>query len=176
MLERFPESADFSADAQAVAEIEWLKTFIIGIRQIRAEMNLSPGKALPVKLAGASAADRARVAANRAYIEKLARVSDIEHVEDSAAVRGAATALLGEMRILVPLAGLVDVGAEIARLDKQLARARKDLEACRRKLDNASFVSNAPGEIIAKERERAAELTQRSDQLSAQLSRIREIE
>jgi valyl-tRNA synthetase len=80
------------------------------------------------------------------------------------------------MRILVPLAGLVDVGAEIARLDKQLARARKDLEACRRKLDNASFVSNAPGEIIAKERERAAELTQRSDQLSAQLSRIREIE
>jgi valyl-tRNA synthetase len=176
MLERFPESADFSADAQAVAEIEWLKTFIIGIRQIRAEMNLSPGKALPVKLAGASAADRARVTANRAYIEKLARVSDIEHVEDSAAVRGAATALLGEMRILVPLAGLVDVGAEIARLDKQLARARKDLEACRRKLDNASFVSNAPGEIIAKERERAAELTQRSDQLSAQLSRIREIE
>jgi valyl-tRNA synthetase len=175
MLERFPESADFAADAQAVTEIEWLKAFIIGIRQIRAEMNLSPGKALPVKLAGATAADRARVATNRAYIERLARVADIEHLEDSAAVRGAATALLGEMRILVPLAGLVDVGAEITRLDKQLARARKDLEACRRKLDNASFVSNAPAEIIAKERERAAELTQRSDQLSAQLTRIREI-
>jgi valyl-tRNA synthetase len=175
MLERFPESDDFAADADAIAEIEWLKAFIIGIRQIRAEMNLSPGKPLPVKLAGASAADRARVEANRAYISKLARVSDIEHVEDSSAVRGAATALLGEMRILVPLAGLVDVGAEIARLDKQLARARKELEACRRKLDNASFVSNAPAEIIAKERERAAELTQRSEQLSVQLSRIREI-
>jgi valyl-tRNA synthetase len=168
MLERFPESEDFAADAEAVAEIEWLKAFIIGIRQIRAEMNLSPGKALPVKLAGASARDRVRVAANRAYIEKLARVSDIEHVEGSVAVRGAATALLGEMRILVPLAGLVDVGAEIARLDKQLARAQKDLEGCRRKLDNASFVS-------AKERERAAELTQRTDQLSTQLARIREI-
>jgi valyl-tRNA synthetase len=176
MLERFPESDDFAADSEAVAEIEWLKAFIIGIRQIRAEMNLSPGKTLPVKLAGASAADRARVTANRAYIEKLARVSDIDHVEDSGAVSGAATALLGEMRILVPLAGLVDVGAEIARLDKQLARARKDLEACRRKLDNDSFVDNAPAEIIAKERERAAELTQRTDQLSAQLSRIREIE
>jgi valyl-tRNA synthetase len=175
MLERFPESDDFAADAQAVTEIEWLKAFIIGIRQIRAEMNLSPGKSLSVKLAGASAADRARVAANRAYIERLARVSDIEHIEDGSAVRGAATALLGEMRILVPLAGLVDVGAEIARLDKQLARARKELEACRRKLDNASFVSNAPAEIIAKERDRAAELTQRSDQLSAQLTRIREI-
>jgi valyl-tRNA synthetase len=175
MLERFPESEDFAADAEAVAEIEWLKAFIIGIRQIRAEMNLSPGKALPVKLAGASARDRVRVAANRAYIEKLARVSDIEHVEGSVAVRGAATALLGEMRILVPLAGLVDVGAEIARLDKQLARAQKDLEGCRRKLDNASFVSNAPAEIIAKERERAAELTQRTDQLSTQLARIREI-
>jgi valyl-tRNA synthetase len=175
MLERFPESADFAADAQAIAEVEWLKAFIIGIRQIRAEMNLSPGKTLPVKLAGASATDRARVTANRAYIEKLARVADIELVDEGDAVRGAATALLGEMRILVPLAGLVDASAEIARLDKQLARARKELEACQRKLDNASFVNNAPAEIIAKERDRAAELTQRSEQLSAQLSRIREI-
>ncbi|HEY7671467.1 MAG TPA: valine--tRNA ligase [Gammaproteobacteria bacterium] len=175
MLERFPESSDFAADAEAVAEIEWLKTFIIGIRQIRAEMNLSPGKTLPVKLAGASATDQTRVTANRAYIEKLARVSDIEHIEAGSVVRGAATALLGEMRILVPLAGLVDVGAEIARLDKQLARARKELDACRRKLDNAEFVNNAPAEIIAKERDRAAELTQRSDQLGVQLSRVREI-
>jgi len=175
MLERFPEIDDFAADAEALAEIEWLKAFIVGIRQIRAEMNLSPGKPLPVKLAGASTADRARIAANRAYIERLARVSEIEHVGASATVPGAATALLGEMRIMVPLAGLIDVGAEIARLDKQLARARKELEACRRKLDNANFVNNAPADIIAKERARAAELTQRSDQLSVQLSRIREI-
>ena len=175
MLERFPASGDFSADADAVAEIEWLKAFVIGIRQIRAEMNLSPGKRLPVKLAGAGAVDRERTKANRAYIERLARVSDIEIIDDGSSVRGAATALLGEMRILVPLAGLVDVAAEIARLDKQLARARKELEACRRKLDNANFVENAPADIIAKERDRAAELSQRSDHLSVQLARIREI-
>jgi valyl-tRNA synthetase len=175
MLERFPESGDFAADAEAVAEIEWLKAFVVGIRQIRAEMNLSPGKALPVKLAAASAADRARVARNRTYIEKLARVSEIEDVGDGTTVRGAATALHGEMRIMVPLAGLVDVGAEITRLDKQLVRARKDLEGCRRKLDNENFVSNAPPEIIAKERDRAADLAQRSEQLSIQLSRLREI-
>jgi valyl-tRNA synthetase len=176
MLERFPEPEEFDTDDDAVAEIEWLKTFIVGIRQIRAEMNLSPGKSLAIKLAGASATDRARVTANRASIEKLVRVAQIEHVADGAVIRGAATALLGEMRIMVPLAGLIDVRAEIARLDKQLARARKELEACRRKLDNSDFVSNAPAEVIAKERSRAAELTQRSEQLSLQLSRIRELE
>jgi valyl-tRNA synthetase len=175
MLEPFPDAEDFESDDNAVAEIEWLKTFIVGIRQIRAETNLSPGKTVSVKLAGANATDRERIFGNRAYIDRLARVSDIEHIEEGSDVRGAATALLGDMRIMVPLAGLIDVGAEIARLDKQLARARKELEACRRKLDNANFVENAPAEIIAKERDRAAELSQRSDHLSVQLARIREI-
>jgi valyl-tRNA synthetase len=176
MLERFPEVNDFASDADAVAEIEWLKALVVGIRQIRAEMNLSPGKPVPVKLAGASARDRARVAANHAYIEKLARVADIEYVSTEAVVRGAATALLGEMRIMVPLAGLIDVRAEIERLDKQLARTRKDLEGCNRKLGNADFVRNAPADVVANERTRAAELGQRMEQLDLQLRRIREIQ
>ena len=175
MLERFPEVDDFPADPAAEAEVEWLKAFVVGIRQIRGEMSLSPSKPLPVKLAGASAADRARVAANGAYIRKLARVAEIEHVAEGALVRGAATALLGDMRILVPLAGLVDVGAEIARLEKQLERARKDLDGCTRKLGNAEFLRNAPPDVVAKERARADELMQRITQLELQLQRLREI-
>jgi valyl-tRNA synthetase len=176
MLERFPESDDFPADAAAETEIEWLKSFVVGIRQIRSEMNLSPSKPLPVKLAGATAADRARLASLRMYIEKLARVASIDHVADSRAVRGAASALLGELHVLVPLAGLVDVRAEIERLDKQLTRARKDLDACRRKLDNADFVDNAPPEIVAKENARAVDLGQRIERLDLQLKRMREIQ
>jgi valyl-tRNA synthetase len=176
MLERFPETDDFPADAAAEAEIDWLKSFVVGIRQIRSEMNLSPSKPLPVKLAGASAADRARLTNLRLYVDKLARVASIDHVADSQAVRGAASALLGELHVLVPLAGLVDVGAEVDRLGKQLARARKDLDACRRKLDNADFVGNAPPEIVAKENARAVDLGQRMEQLDLQLKRMREIQ
>jgi valyl-tRNA synthetase len=176
MLERFPEAGDFRGDDEAVAEIEWLKLFVIGIRQIRGEMNLSPSKPVPVRLAGGTAADRDRVGHTRGYIEKLARVESIELIDDGQAVRGAATALLGEMRILVPLAGLIDVGAEVERLDKQLVRARRDLDGCQRKLGNAQFVDNAPADVVVKERARADELGQRIGQLELQMMRLREIQ
>jgi valyl-tRNA synthetase len=176
MLERFPEGEDFAVDSEAEAEIEWLKAFVIGIRQIRGEMNLSPSKPLPVRLAGGTATDRERVAHTRGYIEKLARVESIDFIDDGQPVRGAATALLGEMRILVPLAGLIDVNAEIDRLQKQLSRARKELDGCRRKLDNRQFVDNAPADVVVKERARADELGQRIAQLELQLARIHEIQ
>jgi valyl-tRNA synthetase len=139
-------------------------------------MNISPNKLLPVRLAGSSAMDRARVERLRSYIEKLARIEDIHFIDDSASLRGAATALLGELRILVPLAGLVDVNAEVERLAKQVARSGKDLDSCRRKLENAQFVDNAPPDVVAKERTRAEELGQRIVQLRAQLERLREIQ
>jgi valyl-tRNA synthetase len=176
MLERFPEGGDFDVDSDAEKEIEWLKAFIAGIRQIRGEMNISPNKLLPVRLAGSSAMDRARVERLRSYIEKLARIEDIDFIDDSTSLRGAATALLGELRILVPLAGLVDVNAEVERLAKQVARSGKDLDSCRRKLENAQFVDNAPPDVVAKERTRAEELGQRIVQLRAQLERLREIQ
>jgi valyl-tRNA synthetase len=175
MLEPFPSAGDFDSDTAAEGEIDWLKAFVVGIRQIRGEMNLNPGKPLPVKLAGAGSDDVERVERNRAFILKLARITDIEFVAEGAAVRGAATALLGEMRIMVPLAGLVDVEAEIERLGKLLERTRKELDACSRKLANASFVSNAPEHVVEKERQRAGELEQRTEQLDRQLQRIREL-
>ncbi len=92
-----------------------------------------------------------------------------------ASVKGAATALLGAMRILVPLAGLIDVASERDRLGKQLAKTRDDAAKSRRKLDNQSFVANAPAEIVAKENARIAELEQRAAQLEQQLARLAEI-
>jgi valyl-tRNA synthetase len=175
MLEALPATDDFAADAEAEAEIEWLKQFVVGIRQIRGEMNIAPSKPLPVKLAGAGADDRARVARHETYIKKLAAVSDIELLPEDAAVPGAATALLGRMRILVPLAGLIDVAGEQQRLSKQLSRVRDDLAKTERKLSNEQFVANAPIAVVDKERGRAAELAQRAAQLRKQLERLAEI-
>jgi valyl-tRNA synthetase len=176
MLEAFPATSDFGADPEADEEIAWIKGFVVGIRQIRGEANIGRGTALAVKVADAGELDRARIARHGAYLNKLAGLSGIDPVRPGDTVRGAATALLGGMRILVPLAGLIDVAFERDRLGKQLARARDDLQKSRRKLDNRHFVDNAPEEIVAKENSRVAELQQRAEQLEQQLARLAELE
>jgi valyl-tRNA synthetase len=175
MLEDFPEAETFDSDADSTSEIEWLKGFIVGVRQIRGEMNLSAGRPLPVRLAGASDLDRLRVTRNRAYIDRLARIESIEWLEADASQRGVATALLGDLRILIPLAGLVDPAREIDRLEKQLRKLADDLGQTERKLGNERFVANAPADIVAKERERAADLADRRLRMTTQLEKLREI-
>ncbi|HVY63293.1 MAG TPA: valine--tRNA ligase [Gammaproteobacteria bacterium] len=175
MLERFPEATDFATDAAAEDEIAWLKGFVIGIRQIRGEANLPRSTALTVHLADASATDQARVAKHGRHLQKLAGLSGIEIMAPGTNVRGAATALLGGMRLLVPLAGLIDVAAERERLGKQLAKTREELEKARRKLSNQSFVANAPADVVAKENARIAEFEQRAAQLDAQIARLAEL-
>jgi valyl-tRNA synthetase len=175
MLERVPETTDVPADAEAEREIGWLKDFVVGIRQIRGEANLARSTALAVQLADTADSDRARATRYEAHLKKLAALASIEVLPPNAAVKGTATALLGAMRILVPLAGLIDVGAERDRLGKQLARTRDDLAKAKRKLDNQSFVANAPPEVVAKENARVAELEQRVAQLEQQIARLAEI-
>jgi valyl-tRNA synthetase len=175
MLERMPESGEFAVDAEADAEIEWLKVFVIGVRQIRGDSNLPRSTALSVQLADASAVDRARAERHAAHLRKLAGLERIDVLAPGASVKGAAIALLGAMRILVPLAGLIDVASERDRLGKQLAKSRDDAAKSRRKLENQSFVANAPAEVVAKERERIAELDRRAAQLEQQLARLAEI-
>jgi valyl-tRNA synthetase len=176
MIERMPEPDDFAADPLADAELGWVQEFVVGIRQIRGEMNIGPGKKLDVRLAGANDTDEARVARHDALLRKLAGVASIAVVAADTSVPGAATALLGEMRILVPLAGLIDVQQERERLDKQLVKVRADLEKCRKKLENSHFVQNAPEDVVAKERGRSEDLLLRSKQLEQQLQRLQELD
>jgi valyl-tRNA synthetase len=175
MLERMPENGDFATDAEAEAEIEWLKAFVVGVRQIRGDSNLPRSTALSVQLADASDIDRARAERHAARLRKLAGLERIDVLPPGATVKGAAVALLGAMRILVPLAGLIDVASERDRLGKQLAKSRDDATKSRRKLENQSFVANAPADVVAKETARVTELDQRAAQLQQQLARLAEI-
>jgi valyl-tRNA synthetase len=175
MLEPFPQTGDFPADPAAEEEIAWLKGFVVGIRQIRAEANLPRSATLDVRLADTTAADRERAERHESHLRKLAGIANIDFVPAGEAVKGSATALLGAMRILVPLAGLIDVAAERDRLGKQLAKTNDDLAKMRRKLENQSFVANAPAEVVAKDQARVAELEQRASQLSEQLARLAEL-
>jgi valyl-tRNA synthetase len=175
MLEPFPQASDFPSDEAAEDEIGWLKGFVGGIRQIRGEANLPRSATLPVRLADATATDRARVERHAAHLRKLSGLERIEFLPAGEVVKGSATALLGAMRILVPLAGLIDVGGERDRLGKQLAKTHDDLAKVRRKLENQSFVANAPPDIVAKEHARIAELEQRAAQLDQQIARLSEL-
>ena len=170
MLEPYPNDADFRADPEAEAEIAWLKALVVGVRQIRGENNLARSTPLGVVLADTTDLDRARVERHTNQLQRLAGLRSIEIAAPGSTVKGAATAIVGGIRLLVPLAGLIDVGAERERLTKQLARTRDDLAKAQRKLENQNFVANAPEDIVAKERARVAELEQRALQLEQQLA------
>jgi valyl-tRNA synthetase len=173
MLRPYPEADDDARDDAAVADIEWVKQFILGIRQIRGEMDISPGKVLPVLLQHAGAADRKRASEHALLLQRVGRVESVDIVEDEPPA--AATALLGDMRLLVPMKGLIDVDAERARLDKLMDKTRAELAKAQGKLGNDKFVNNAPAAVVTQERARVAEFEKTITQLTEQLQKLDEL-
>jgi valyl-tRNA synthetase len=172
MLQAYPEADAFGADPEAEAAIGWLQGFVLGIRQIRGEMDIPPGRPLPVLLQGASATDRHHLAGQESVLRPLARIDSLAVLDDATEPPPCATALLGGMRILVPLAGLIDVAAERERLGKALARARTEHARIGAKLANGQFAANAPAEVVARERDKLQSAQREIAQLSEQLGRL----
>jgi valyl-tRNA synthetase len=175
MLRPYPEVSPDAKDEAAVADIEWVQQFILGIRQIRGEMDISPGKALPVILQGASESDQDRANAEALLLQRVGRVESVRLLEDGEEPPAAATALLGDMRLLVPMKGLIDIDAERTRLKKQQDKVNVDLQRSSGKLSNEKFVNNAPPEVVTQERERIAEFERTIAQLAEQLEKLDEL-
>ncbi|OZB58372.1 MAG: valine--tRNA ligase [Lysobacterales bacterium 14-68-21] len=154
ILRPWPQADAIAADDAATAEIEWFKAVLSGVRKIRAEMNIAPGKTIPLLLADGDATDRARAAKFAPQIAFLARVEAPQWIEAGADEPAAAAAVVGTLRVLIPLAGLIDLTAEKARLAKEIARIEGEIKKCEGKLGNANFVANAPAEVVAQERQR----------------------
>jgi valyl-tRNA synthetase len=173
MLQPYPQAADFIADEAAEREIAWIQAVILGVRQIRGELNVSPARRIPLLLKDASAQDEALVARHRAWLERLAGLESITLLDARASAPESAVALVGSLTVLVPMAGLIDAAAEIERLGKLLARARQDLEKTRSRLANENFVRSARPEVVATWRERAVELERTAGGLATQLERMR---
>jgi len=167
MTRAYPEAADIAADAAAEAEVEWIKGVLTGLRRIRAEMNIPPGKAIPLLFADGDARDRERSAKFAAQLAFLGRVEPPRWIESKADEPAAAVAMVGSLRVLIPLAGLIDVDAEKTRLAREIARIEGEIRKCEGKLGNANFVANAPADVVAQERARITDWT-------AQLGTLRE--
>jgi len=175
MLRPYPAAGDGAGQDTAVADIEWVRQFILGIRQIRGEMDISPGKLLPVILQNSDAADATRADTYLPLLQRLGRVESIAVLEDDQEPPAAATALLGDLRLLVPMKGIIDVDAERSRLEKRIQRVKTDLERTRGKLDNENFVNNAPSDVVTKEQQRAVEFANTISQLTEQLEKLAEL-
>jgi valyl-tRNA synthetase len=175
MLQRFPQAASDGVDTAAVDDIEWVKRFILGIRQIRGEMDISPGRALPVLLQHASDEDQRRVNDHSLLLQRVGRVESVAVLGDDEQPPAVATALLDDLRLLVPMKGLIDVAAERARLDKQIGKVRTDLAKSEGKLGNAKFVNNAPAAVVTQEKERVADFKKMLSQLAEQLDKLDEL-
>ncbi|WP_460059984.1 valine--tRNA ligase [Pseudomonas sp. S2_A05] len=172
MLQPWPVANEERIDPAAENDIEWLKELMLGTRNIRGEMNIGPGKPLPIFLKNVSADNQRRLTENEALLKKLARLESITVLAAGEEAPLSATALVGEMEVLVPMAGLIDKGAELARLDKEILRLQGEVQRVGGKLSNAGFVDKAPAEVIEKERAKLAEAEQALGKLAEQHARI----
>jgi valyl-tRNA synthetase len=175
MLRPYPE-VDGKLDASdAAADIEWVRDFVLGIRQIRGEMDISPGKILPVLLQHASDTDRNRAEKHANLLHRVGRVESITVLDNDEKPPAAATALLGDLRLLVPMKGVIDVDAERSRLEKQRDKIGAELARSTAKLGNERFVNNAPADVVTQERQRAVEFEKTIAQLGEQLEKLAEL-
>ena len=152
--------------------MEWVQQFILGVRRIKGEMNIAPGKPLPVLVANASQRDRQWLVAARPYLDFLARTESITVLDDEREAPESAISLVGDMKVLIPMAGLIDKDAELKRLDKEITRLRTDIGRIEAKLANPNFVDKAPAAVVQKERDRLSEQGAAVDNLVAQHRRI----
>ncbi|HEB94860.1 MAG TPA: valine--tRNA ligase [Sedimenticola thiotaurini] len=175
MLQPFPQPDPAQTDEAAVAEMEWVQQFVLGVRRIKGEMNIAPGRPLPVLLVNASGRDREWLARHRRYLDFLARLESVTVLDHGEEPPESATALVGEMQLLIPMAGLIDKEAEIERLEKEIGKIRDNVERIDRKLANAGFVEKAPAAVVEREREKLADQKSALDNLEQQLDRIRSL-
>ena len=172
MMQSYPEADPALIDESAQTGMDWAQQFIVGIRKIRSEMDIKPGKALPVLLNNWSANDQQQFEQYKREIMSLAKVESADWLTDGSDAPDSATALVGEMQILIPLAGLIDKDAETARLTREIEKINKQLMGVMGRLNNPAFTDKAPANVVAQVQKQADEQQAALDQLQQQLVKI----
>ncbi|MFC6841330.1 valine--tRNA ligase [Xanthomonas theicola] len=173
-LQPYPRAGDLdvAAYAGAEADIEWLKAMVSALRRVRSELNVPPARLVPLLLQGGQADDRMRVERFASQLKFLLRLEAIQWLDGARDAPPAAAAIVGELRLLVPLQGLVDLDAERTRLDKEIKRVDAEIGKCNGKLGNTTFVQNAPAAVVEQERMRLADWTTQLDGLREQRAKL----
>jgi valyl-tRNA synthetase len=168
MAQPYPMAQPERIDAGSLDEMDWVQGFVLGVRRIRGEMDIKPGKRLDVLLSAGAARDDERAAAHSGYLCSLAGLNSITRQSAERAPPKSAKVLLGALEVLIPLEGLIDTDAELARIDRDLVRWEKELARSEGKLANEKFIARAPAEVVEQERARLAQFKESIDKLRAQ--------
>ncbi len=175
MLAPYPGDDEFDRDEKAEQDMVWLQGLILGIRQIRGEMDIAPTRALPILLRNAGSTDKERLTQLKSFLLQVARLESIRVLDTNEKAPESATTLLGQMEILVPMAGLIDRDAELARLKKQSEKLDKDLKRSKQKLANPNFVDHAPAAVVEKEQQRVAKMEDEQARWLEQMEKVRKL-
>ena len=175
MLAPWPGRQNDLVDAESEAEIEWLKEIIVGIRTIRSESNIPPATELPVFVVNATELDRERFSRNEAYLGRLAKVSGITVLSGEEPPPASLMALCGDLEIRVPMAGVIDIEAELKRLDKEIYRRREEVAKLEGKLSNKAFTERAPADIVEAEKHKKEQAETALATLGRQRTQIEEL-
>ena len=174
MLQAYPVADKTNVNEKAIHEMEWLKAIVTNIRNIRGEMNISPGKPLPVLYKKASAQDKQRLINHHYLISKLARLTSLTELDTNISPPPAATTLVGELELYIPLSDLIDKEAEKARLHKEIEKLKKEMERIQVKLSNQDYCEKAPAEVVAKEKQRFDEFKAAMEKLQEQMDKLQQ--
>jgi valyl-tRNA synthetase len=170
MVENYPNSNDFIIDQPVLDQMDWLIAFVISVRQIRSEMNISPKTKISVLLQNASNEDLDLVKESKIYITNLAGIAEIKSVDEKPPI--AAIALLRGMKILVPLEGIIDIEFERERCEKKLNRIKKELNSMKNKLRNKEFISKAPKDVVENIRSQSENIAQDKIKIEEQIKML----
>ncbi|OZG72599.1 valine--tRNA ligase [Hahella sp. CCB-MM4] len=172
MLQPYPVPEDTKVDEEAVQSIEWLKAVMLAVRNIRGEMDIAPGKPLSILLSHGTDKDREELSKQETVLKKLARLESIRFLSEGEVPPASATQLAGQLEVLVPMAGLIDKEAELARLQKEIDKLTKEQQRLQGKLSNEKFVAKAPAEVVEKEKAKLQEALDALAKLQEQVTRI----
>ncbi|WP_337995450.1 valine--tRNA ligase [Oleispirillum naphthae] len=170
IVEAWPQAG--AIDAAATADVDWVVALITAIRSARAEVNVPPGAKTALLVREADADSRRRLADYGPVVERLARVETIADAPAGDAAKGAMQIVLGAATVLIPLAGVIDIAQEKARLAKELKRLDGEVERFDKKLANEKFIAAAPEEIVAEQREKRADALLQRQKVREALARI----
>lgn len=173
MLSTYPQVNEEFINDIIEEELEWLKAAIQALRTIRSEMSISPAKMIPLHIRNSTPVLKKRIEKYQQTLKAMSRVGEIHYLSADEKAPVSATAVLGDIELLIPMADLIDKEAELSRLAKEMAKLDKDINLAQGKLSNPLFTDKAPAEIIAKEQEKLIQAQQAKEKLMQHQIRIK---
>ena len=175
MLEPYPRAEATWVDEDVASQMDFLMGTIRAIRNLRTEMNCPPGKEVKVVFHG-PAEDLSFLRAQEPYLRSLARVGATDYVTSGDRPKSAATAIVGSTELYLPLAQMINLNEERARLTKEIDKAKDELSRVQKKLSNTDFLNKAKEEVVQKEREKAGQYEEKIRTLNLSLERLEEFQ